>query len=84
MFGGSHKAIHMLFFVSSALDNNVVSAKALYEKVKEEKMVPDELFLKRLAGLLKNSGESLSFTEPPVGIDFSNHSLFQPLIYYLG
>lgn len=53
-----------------ALDNNVVSAKALYEKVKEEKMVPDELFLKRLAGLLKNSGEPLSFTEPPESFKF--------------
>lgn len=53
-----------------ALDNNVVSAKALYEKVKEEKMVPDELFLKRLAGLLKNSGEPLSFTEPPENFKF--------------
>ncbi|XP_067844873.1 leucine-rich PPR motif-containing protein, mitochondrial [Heptranchias perlo] len=53
-----------------ALDNNVVSAKALYEKIKEEKMTPDELFLKRLAVLLKNYGESVPFTEPPESFKF--------------
>ncbi|XP_060687357.1 leucine-rich PPR motif-containing protein, mitochondrial [Hemiscyllium ocellatum] len=53
-----------------ALDNDVVSAKTLYEKVQEEKLIPDELFLKRLAVLLKNSGESLSFTEPPESFKF--------------
>ncbi|XP_051868901.1 leucine-rich PPR motif-containing protein, mitochondrial [Pristis pectinata] len=53
-----------------ALDNDVVSANALYEKVKEEKIVPDELFLKRLAVLLKNAGEPVSFTEPPESFKF--------------
>ncbi|XP_078413322.1 leucine-rich PPR motif-containing protein, mitochondrial [Cetorhinus maximus] len=53
-----------------ALDNDVMSAKTLYEKVKEEKMIPDELFLKRLAVLLKSSGESLPFTEPPETFKF--------------
>ncbi|XP_048457073.1 leucine-rich PPR motif-containing protein, mitochondrial [Rhincodon typus] len=60
-----------------ALDNDVVSAKALYEKVKEEKLIPDELFLKRLAVLLKNSGESLSFTEPPESFKFYADKLRQ-------
>uniref|UniRef100_UPI00398E714A leucine-rich PPR motif-containing protein, mitochondrial n=1 Tax=Pristiophorus japonicus TaxID=55135 RepID=UPI00398E714A len=60
-----------------ALDNNVVSAKALYEKVKEEKLMPDELFLKRLAVLLKNSGESVSFTEPPESFKFYADKLKQ-------
>lgn len=47
-----------------ALDNNVSSAKDLYEKMKQEKLNLDELFLKRLAVLLKNAGEPVPFIEP--------------------
>ncbi|XP_069787166.1 leucine-rich PPR motif-containing protein, mitochondrial isoform X2 [Narcine bancroftii] len=53
-----------------ALDNNVDSAKALYEKVKEERIEPDDLFLKRLAMLLKSAGEPVTFTEPPESFKF--------------
>nr|AWT24668.1 LRPPRC [Latimeria menadoensis] len=53
-----------------ALNNDVTSAKVLYEKMKEEKITPDELFLKRLAVLLKNAGESVPFTEPPESFKF--------------
>ncbi|GCB74329.1 hypothetical protein scyTo_0003418 [Scyliorhinus torazame] len=60
-----------------ALDNDVVSAKALYEKVKDENVTPDELFLKRFAVLLKNSGESLPFTEPPESFKFYADKLKQ-------
>uniref|UniRef100_A0A670K3X9 Leucine rich pentatricopeptide repeat containing n=1 Tax=Podarcis muralis TaxID=64176 RepID=A0A670K3X9_PODMU len=49
-----------------ALDEDVASAKALYDEMKAEKLHPDELFLKRLAVLLKNAGEPVPFTEPPV------------------
>ncbi|XP_072121073.1 leucine-rich PPR motif-containing protein, mitochondrial isoform X2 [Mobula birostris] len=59
------------------LDNDAVSAKALYEKIKEEKIVPDELFLKRLAVLLKNAGEPVSFTEPPESFAFYAEKLKQ-------
>ncbi|XP_059841699.1 leucine-rich PPR motif-containing protein, mitochondrial isoform X1 [Hypanus sabinus] len=60
-----------------ALDNDVVSAKALYEKIKEEKIVPDELFLKRLAVILKNAGEPVFFTEPPESFAFYAEKLKQ-------
>ncbi|XP_038669480.1 leucine-rich PPR motif-containing protein, mitochondrial isoform X2 [Scyliorhinus canicula] len=60
-----------------ALDNDVVSAKALYEKVKDENVTPDELFLKRFAVLLKISGESLPFTEPPESFKFYADKLKQ-------
>uniref|UniRef100_A0A670K9F1 Leucine rich pentatricopeptide repeat containing n=1 Tax=Podarcis muralis TaxID=64176 RepID=A0A670K9F1_PODMU len=49
---------------------DVASAKALYDEMKAEKLHPDELFLKRLAVLLKNAGEPVPFTEPPVSVDF--------------
>uniref|UniRef100_A0A670K785 Leucine rich pentatricopeptide repeat containing n=1 Tax=Podarcis muralis TaxID=64176 RepID=A0A670K785_PODMU len=51
-----------------ALDEDVASAKALYDEMKAEKLHPDELFLKRLAVLLKNAGEPVPFTEPPVSV----------------
>uniref|UniRef100_A0A4W3GXW5 Leucine-rich PPR motif-containing protein, mitochondrial n=1 Tax=Callorhinchus milii TaxID=7868 RepID=A0A4W3GXW5_CALMI len=51
-----------------AIDNDVASAKALYEKVKEENVVPDELFLKRFALLLRGANEPIPFSEPPVSI----------------
>ncbi|XP_061481391.1 leucine-rich PPR motif-containing protein, mitochondrial [Rhineura floridana] len=53
-----------------ALDEDVTSAKALYDKVKAEKLHPDELFLKRLAVLLKKAGEPVPFTEPPESFNF--------------
>uniref|UniRef100_A0A4W3GXT7 Leucine rich pentatricopeptide repeat containing n=1 Tax=Callorhinchus milii TaxID=7868 RepID=A0A4W3GXT7_CALMI len=55
-------------FASPAIDNDVASAKALYEKVKEENVVPDELFLKRFALLLRGANEPIPFSEPPVSI----------------
>ncbi|CAI5771115.1 leucine-rich PPR motif-containing protein, mitochondrial [Podarcis lilfordi] len=53
-----------------ALDEDVASAKALYDEMKAEKLHPDELFLKRLAVLLKNAGEPVPFTEPPESFQF--------------
>ncbi|EMP42592.1 Leucine-rich PPR motif-containing protein [Chelonia mydas] len=48
------------------LDNDVVSAKALFENMKAKNIHTDEIFLKRLAILLKNAGEPVPFTEPPL------------------
>uniref|UniRef100_A0A8C4T144 Leucine rich pentatricopeptide repeat containing n=1 Tax=Erpetoichthys calabaricus TaxID=27687 RepID=A0A8C4T144_ERPCA len=42
------------------------SAKELYEKMLKENVKTDELCLKRLAVLLRNAGEPVPFTEPPV------------------
>lgn len=58
----------LFLFLSLALDEDVASAKALYDKMKAEKLHPDELFLKRLAVLLKKAGEPVPFIEPPVSV----------------
>ncbi|XP_074845717.1 leucine-rich PPR motif-containing protein, mitochondrial isoform X2 [Carettochelys insculpta] len=55
---------------SYALDNDVASAKALFEKMKAENIHADEIFLKRLAVLLRNAGEPVPFTEPPETFSF--------------
>ncbi|KAL8185306.1 UNVERIFIED_CONTAM: hypothetical protein K2H54_045534 [Gekko kuhli] len=64
------KNIYAFLMRSYALDGDVASAKALYEKMKAEELHPDELFLKRLAILLKNAGEPVPFTEPPETFKF--------------
>uniref|UniRef100_A0A6Q2XC91 PROP1-like PPR domain-containing protein n=1 Tax=Esox lucius TaxID=8010 RepID=A0A6Q2XC91_ESOLU len=51
---------------STALDNDLASAKALYQQMQSEGVEADELCLKRLAKLYKSAGESVPFTEPPV------------------
>ncbi|XP_053167851.1 leucine-rich PPR motif-containing protein, mitochondrial isoform X2 [Hemicordylus capensis] len=53
-----------------ALDKDVDSATALYDKMKAEKLHPDELFLKRLAVVLKKAGKPVPFTEPPESFRF--------------
>uniref|UniRef100_A0A8C4PI40 Leucine-rich PPR motif-containing protein, mitochondrial n=1 Tax=Equus asinus asinus TaxID=83772 RepID=A0A8C4PI40_EQUAS len=52
------------------LDNDVVSAKALYENLTAKNMKLNDLFLKRYAVFLKNAGESVPFTEPPESFEF--------------
>ncbi|XP_015265641.1 PREDICTED: leucine-rich PPR motif-containing protein, mitochondrial [Gekko japonicus] len=64
------KVVYTFLMRSYALDGDVASAKALYEKMKAEELHPDELFLKRLAVLLKNAGEPVPFTEPPESFKF--------------
>ncbi|CAO2604413.1 Leucine-rich PPR motif-containing protein, mitochondrial [Lemmus lemmus] len=51
---------------SYALDKDVTSAKALYEHLTAKNAELDDLFLKRYATLLKDAGEPVPFTEPPV------------------
>lgn len=60
-----------------ALENDVDSAKALYEKMKAMNIDTDELFLKRFAVLLKDAGEPLPFTEPPESFKFYADKLRQ-------
>uniref|UniRef100_A0A8C4L4L0 Leucine-rich PPR motif-containing protein, mitochondrial n=1 Tax=Equus asinus asinus TaxID=83772 RepID=A0A8C4L4L0_EQUAS len=55
---------------SYVLDNDVVSAKALYENLTAKNMKLNDLFLKRYAVFLKNAGESVPFTEPPESFEF--------------
>ncbi|XP_060103537.1 leucine-rich PPR motif-containing protein, mitochondrial [Heteronotia binoei] len=63
-------SIYSFLMKSYALDGDVASAKALYEKMKAEELHPDELFLKRLAVLLKSAGETVPFAEPPESFKF--------------
>ncbi|XP_067421171.1 leucine-rich PPR motif-containing protein, mitochondrial [Emydura macquarii macquarii] len=58
-----------------ALDQDVVSAKALFETAKAKNIHTDEIFLKRLAVLLKNAGEPVPFTEPPESFHFYTEEL---------
>ncbi|XP_006882438.1 PREDICTED: leucine-rich PPR motif-containing protein, mitochondrial [Elephantulus edwardii] len=53
-----------------AQDNDVASAKALYEHLTAKNIKLNGLFLKRYAVLLKNAGESVPFPEPPESFDF--------------
>ncbi|XP_068597739.1 leucine-rich PPR motif-containing protein, mitochondrial [Brachionichthys hirsutus] len=48
------------------VDNDLTSAKVLYNQMQEEGTPVDDLSLKRLAVLYKNAGEDLPFTEPTV------------------
>nr|XP_005296166.1 leucine-rich PPR motif-containing protein, mitochondrial [Chrysemys picta bellii] len=59
------------------LDKDVVSAKTLFEKMKAENIHADEIFLKRLAVLLKDAGEAVPFTEPPESFSFYVEQLRQ-------
>uniref|UniRef100_A0A8C3SNH3 Leucine-rich PPR motif-containing protein, mitochondrial n=1 Tax=Chelydra serpentina TaxID=8475 RepID=A0A8C3SNH3_CHESE len=56
------------YFFPLVLDNDLASAKTLFEKVKAANIHTDEIFLKRLAVLLRNAGEPVPFTEPPVSV----------------
>lgn len=51
-------------------DNDVPSAKILYEYLTAKNMKLNDLFLKRYACLLKKAGESVPFTEPPKSFQF--------------
>ncbi|XP_053317229.1 leucine-rich PPR motif-containing protein, mitochondrial isoform X2 [Spea bombifrons] len=60
-----------------AANKDVSAAKALYERAIAEKLTPDELFLKRLAVLLRDAGEPVPFTEPPESFAFYANELKQ-------
>uniref|UniRef100_A0A8C7RWQ7 Leucine-rich pentatricopeptide repeat containing n=1 Tax=Oncorhynchus mykiss TaxID=8022 RepID=A0A8C7RWQ7_ONCMY len=57
-------------FLCLCVDNDLVSAKALYQQMQTEGVEADELCLKRLAVLYRNAGETVPFTEPPVSALF--------------
>uniref|UniRef100_A0A673WYV9 Leucine rich pentatricopeptide repeat containing n=1 Tax=Salmo trutta TaxID=8032 RepID=A0A673WYV9_SALTR len=56
------------------VDNDLVSAKALYQQMQTEGVEADELCLKRLAVLYRNAGETVPFTEPPVSAREHTHT----------
>uniref|UniRef100_A0A671Y9L4 Leucine rich pentatricopeptide repeat containing n=1 Tax=Sparus aurata TaxID=8175 RepID=A0A671Y9L4_SPAAU len=56
------------------VDKDLSSAKALYEQMQKEGIAADELSLKRLAVLLRNQGETVPFTEPPVSLTHTRSS----------
>ncbi|XP_028975967.2 leucine-rich PPR motif-containing protein, mitochondrial isoform X2 [Esox lucius] len=62
--------IYSCLVKSYALDNDLASAKALYQQMQSEGVEADELCLKRLAKLYKSAGESVPFTEPPESFKF--------------
>nr|XP_057914042.1 leucine-rich PPR motif-containing protein, mitochondrial isoform X2 [Doryrhamphus excisus] len=55
---------------SHVADNDLPSARALYQRMQEEGVVADELSLKRLAVLYRQAGETPPFPEPPESFRF--------------
>ncbi|XP_056251178.1 leucine-rich PPR motif-containing protein, mitochondrial [Seriola aureovittata] len=62
-----------------SLDKDLPSAKALHEQMQKEGIVADELSLKRLAGLYRQAGEPVPFTEPPESFKFYANKLKEKL-----
>ncbi|XP_069810471.1 leucine-rich PPR motif-containing protein, mitochondrial [Dendropsophus ebraccatus] len=62
----------MYSYKMKSLESNreVDAAVALYEKTKAEHIDPDELFLKRLAVLLRGAGKPVPFSEPPESVEY--------------
>uniref|UniRef100_A0A672L2C2 Leucine rich pentatricopeptide repeat containing n=1 Tax=Sinocyclocheilus grahami TaxID=75366 RepID=A0A672L2C2_SINGR len=56
--------------LSTGLDKDFSSAKALYERMQAEGVKADELTLKRLALLYKEAGATVPFDEPPESFRF--------------
>ncbi|XP_075060245.1 leucine-rich PPR motif-containing protein, mitochondrial [Mixophyes fleayi] len=56
-------------------NNNVDAAVTLYERMKAENVDADELFLKRLAILLKDAGKTVPFPEPPESVQYYKQRL---------
>ncbi|XP_007551253.1 leucine-rich PPR motif-containing protein, mitochondrial [Poecilia formosa] len=64
------KFVYSYLMKCHALDKDLRSAKALYEQMQSEGVVPDDLFLKRLAVLYREEGETAPFPEPPETFKF--------------
>ncbi|KAM3863077.1 LOW QUALITY PROTEIN: leucine-rich PPR motif-containing protein, mitochondrial [Diretmus argenteus] len=58
-----------------ALDEDLASAKTLYEQIQKEGVEVDELSLKRLAMLYRKAGETVPFSEPPESFKFYANKL---------
>ncbi|XP_044145168.1 leucine-rich PPR motif-containing protein, mitochondrial [Bufo gargarizans] len=56
-------------------NKEVEAAVSLYKKAKAEHIDPDELFLKRLAVLLRGAGRPVPFSEPPETIEYYKEKL---------
>ncbi|XP_064172695.1 leucine-rich PPR motif-containing protein, mitochondrial [Anguilla rostrata] len=59
------------------LDNDLPSAKAVFQKMQEEGVSADELTLKRLAQMYKKADEAVPFPEPPESFSFYAQKLKQ-------
>ncbi|XP_061915032.1 leucine-rich PPR motif-containing protein, mitochondrial isoform X2 [Entelurus aequoreus] len=64
------EALFPYMMQSHVADNDLASAKKLYERMQEEGVVADELSLKRLAMLYHKAGETVPFSEPPKSVEF--------------
>ncbi|KAG9344569.1 hypothetical protein JZ751_011241 [Albula glossodonta] len=71
------EAVYPYIMKCYSQENDLTSAKALYQKMQEEGLVADNLFLKRLAVLYKNAGENVPFEEPPESAKFYAEELRQ-------
>ncbi|XP_074142805.1 leucine-rich PPR motif-containing protein, mitochondrial [Sminthopsis crassicaudata] len=66
----ANREVYGFLMRSYGLDNDVPSAKALYEEMKAKNIEMDNIFLKHYAVLLKKAGEPVPFTEPPESFKF--------------
>ncbi|KAM4042720.1 leucine-rich PPR motif-containing protein, mitochondrial [Anomaloglossus baeobatrachus] len=71
-----YKQVHYGFMMRDYESNKEVDAAvALYEKTKAEHIDPDDLFLKRLAILLRDAGKPVPFSEPPETVEYYKEQL---------
>uniref|UniRef100_A0A8C5FBZ4 Leucine rich pentatricopeptide repeat containing n=1 Tax=Gadus morhua TaxID=8049 RepID=A0A8C5FBZ4_GADMO len=65
----TEKDVHYSYLMKCyGVDNDLSSAKALFDQMEAEGVSVHELSLKRLAVLYRNAGEALPFPEPPVSL----------------
>ncbi|CAJ0920756.1 unnamed protein product [Ranitomeya imitator] len=75
-----YKQVHYSFLMRDYESNKEVDAAvALYEKTKAEHIDPDDLFLKRLAVLLRGAGKPVPFSEPPETVEYYKEQLKKQL-----
>ncbi|XP_024152765.1 leucine-rich PPR motif-containing protein, mitochondrial [Oryzias melastigma] len=64
------RVVYAYLMKCHVLDKDLTSAKALYEQMLREGVTVDELSLKRLARLYRETGETAPFPEPPESFKF--------------
>ncbi|CAL8254083.1 unnamed protein product [Lota lota] len=72
----TEKDVHYSYLMKCyGVDNDLSSAKALFDQMVAEGVSVHELSLKRLAALYRNAGEALPFPEPPESFKFYSDKL---------
>ncbi|CAL8369782.1 unnamed protein product [Gadus morhua 'NCC'] len=72
----TEKDVHYSYLMKCyGVDNDLSSAKALFDQMEAEGVSVHELSLKRLAVLYRNAGEALPFPEPPESFKFYSDKL---------